>query len=98
MSLVGATRAFVRRPFLYAGIFYGMMGGIVAWLLLDFFVLWLREPLLHVFQLYAATIHLQELDITTLFLLIFAGSVLGGIGSLGSVSYFLRRQEREMLL
>ncbi|NNM58409.1 MAG: cell division protein FtsX [Legionellales bacterium] len=30
MKLIGATNAFVRRPFLYTGVLYGLAGGIVA--------------------------------------------------------------------
>lgn len=30
--LVGATNAFIRRPFLYFGICYGLAGGLIAWL------------------------------------------------------------------
>ena len=34
IKLVGGTNAFVRRPFLYTGFWYGFLGGIVAWLTL----------------------------------------------------------------
>ena len=34
MKLVGATDAWVRRPFLYTGLWYGMIGGLISWLLL----------------------------------------------------------------
>lgn len=33
IKLVGATDAFVRRPFLYLGIWYGLFGGLLAWLM-----------------------------------------------------------------
>jgi len=34
IKLLGATDAFVRRPFLYLGLWYGLIGGVAAWLLL----------------------------------------------------------------
>src|SRR5690606_9506017 len=34
VKLVGGTNAWVRRPFLYPGLWYGMVGGLLAWLLL----------------------------------------------------------------
>jgi cell division transport system permease protein len=35
IKLLGATDAYVRRPFLYLGFWYGMTGGIAAWVLLS---------------------------------------------------------------
>ncbi|PVV25592.1 MAG: cell division protein, partial [gamma proteobacterium symbiont of Ctena orbiculata] len=32
-KLIGATNAFIRRPFLYTGFWYGLFGGLIAWLL-----------------------------------------------------------------
>jgi len=32
-KLIGGTDAFIRRPFLYNGLWYGLSGGILAWLL-----------------------------------------------------------------
>ena len=39
MKLVGGSDGFVRRPFLYGGFWYGLGGGLVAWLLVVAFVL-----------------------------------------------------------
>ena len=33
MKLLGATNRFIRRPFLYSGFWYGLAGGMLAWLL-----------------------------------------------------------------
>jgi len=35
-KLVGATDAFIRRPFLYTGFWYGLLGGLIAWLLVSY--------------------------------------------------------------
>ena len=32
-KLVGGSDAFVRRPFLYNGVWYGLGGGLIAWLI-----------------------------------------------------------------
>jgi cell division transport system permease protein len=32
-KLIGATNGFIRRPFLYGGVWYGVLGGILAWLM-----------------------------------------------------------------
>ena len=41
-KLVGGTDAFVRRPFLYTGAWYGLGGGVVAVLILQFAIWWLN--------------------------------------------------------
>lgn len=33
-KLIGASNAFIRRPFLYTGLWYGISGGLLAWLLI----------------------------------------------------------------
>jgi hypothetical protein len=44
MELVGATAAFIRRPFLYTGAWYGLLGGVAAWLLIAIGLLLLQGP------------------------------------------------------
>src|SRR5690554_8103554 len=43
-KLVGGTDAFVRRPFLYTGAWFGLGGGVVAWLLFQVCLWWLHGP------------------------------------------------------
>lgn len=54
-KLLGATDAFVRRPFLYVGFWYGLLGGLVALLLLVTGGLVLSGPLERLLGLYGAT-------------------------------------------
>lgn len=44
MKLIGAPDSFIRRPFLYSGFWYGLAGGVLAWLLVFALVLALRGP------------------------------------------------------
>ena len=39
LKLIGATDAFIRRPLLYLGAFYGLFGGVVAYILVNI-ILW----------------------------------------------------------
>ena len=95
MKLVGASNTFVRRPFLYAGIFYGMVGGIIAWLCLDFFLLWLKQPIESLFSLYGTSFVLDDAGISaTAIVFILVGALLGLIGSYAAVTYFLRRYDK----
>ncbi|ANF59243.1 permease-like cell division protein FtsX [Halotalea alkalilenta] len=45
VTLIGATRAFVRRPFLYSGAWFGLGGGVLAVLLLTLGRGWLSAPI-----------------------------------------------------
>jgi cell division transport system permease protein len=44
MDLVGATPAFIRRPFLYSGAWYGLLGGISAWIMVSLSIYLLQAP------------------------------------------------------
>ncbi len=44
IKLVGATDAFIRRPFLYCGVWYGLLGGVLAWLLVFAAMLLMEGP------------------------------------------------------
>lgn len=84
MKLVGATPAFIRLPFLIEGAVHGIIGGIIATVLLDivftFFIQPLSEDLL------------VNIGVTYrfYFTLILAGGVLGLIGSVISIGRFLK--------
>lgn len=88
-KLVGGTDAYVRRPFLYTGLWYGLGGSIVAWLLLAALVLWLGEAVGSVVGLYNSPFVLQGLGWRNTLLLLLAGSVLGLAGAWLAVSRHL---------
>ncbi|MDT8449238.1 MAG: permease-like cell division protein FtsX [Wenzhouxiangellaceae bacterium] len=44
MALVGATAGFIRRPFLYSGLWMGALGGLAAWLLVHAGIALLQAP------------------------------------------------------
>ena len=51
-----------------------------------------------VVQLYQADVTMQELGVKSLLMLVGAGAGLGALGALSSVFFFLRKQEREMMI
>ena len=53
MALVGATAAFIRRPFLYTGLWYGLLGGLTAWMMVKSGLWLLAEPVSELSQTYA---------------------------------------------
>lgn len=80
-KLVGATDAFIRRPFLYSGFWYGLLGGITAWLL-SVLSLWLLSgPVRALAGLYGSQFALEGLGVNGSLLLLGTGSLLGWLGS-----------------
>lgn len=93
IKLVGGSNAFVRRPFLYSGVWYGLGGGLLAWLMVATAVGMLAGPIERVAALYASTFRLQGLDTRAILVLVGGGTVLGWIGSWVTATYHLRRIE-----
>jgi cell division transport system permease protein len=58
-NLIGATDAFIRRPFLYHGAVLGAAGGLAAWALVWLGVHVLNQGLTELAQLYGANLRLQ---------------------------------------
>lgn len=83
--LVGATRAYVRRPFLYFGCLQGLIGGIFAWALVAGLMHLLTPRIQSLAQTYSIVMELHGLRWWhVLVLLAFAG-ILGWLGASLSV-------------
>jgi cell division transport system permease protein len=91
VKLVGGTDAFVRRPFLYTGIWFGLGGGIIAWLLLSMGLYWLSGPVETLISLYGSDFVLQGLSLSDSLMLIFDGVILGWLGAWLAVSRHLTK-------
>ncbi len=89
VKLVGATNAFVRRPFLYTGLWYGLGGGIVSWLLVSASLFWLSGPIAELSGLYQSQFVLQGLGFGQTLLLWLASGLLGLAGAWLAVSRHL---------
>ena len=89
LKLLGASDGFVRRPFLYIGLWYGIMGGVMALLLLLIGGWVLSGPLERLIGLYSADIGLLGLDGSTALALLGGGVVAGWGGAWGAVSRHL---------
>lgn len=90
IKLVGGTDAFVRRPFLYTGFWYGVFGGIVALLLVQTSLWILSEPVRNLAALYNSSFSLDSIDFLTTLSLFSFGTGLGLIGSWIAVGRHLR--------
>ncbi len=90
MSLVGATNAFVRAPFVLEGAIQGLLGGTVAFLSLLLLENALKVGLERGISYAYGPIELQFVPMEMISLLLAAGVVLGLIGSLLAVGRFLK--------
>lgn len=93
MKLVGATEAFIQRPFLYTGIWYGVIGGILAWIIINLLVWYLESALANLLGLYGSQLEMQSLTLIELLQLVLLASFLGWLGSYLSVRQHLRAIE-----
>lgn len=80
-KLVGGSDAFVRRPFLYSGAWYGLGGGLIAWLIVAVVILILGEPVRRIAGLYGSSYALQGLGGPGVGALVIGGIALGWLGS-----------------
>jgi cell division transport system permease protein len=88
-KLIGATDAFIRRPFLYFGLTQGLLGGIAAWLLVAISLQLLNHQVDALTQLYASNFSLQHLSIGDSVTLLGFSAYLGWLGAWFSVSQHL---------
>ncbi|MCA6062414.1 permease-like cell division protein FtsX [Thalassolituus marinus] len=93
VKLVGGTNAWVRRPFLYTGLWYGMVGGLLAWLMLIICWLLLNGPVSNLADLYGSGFELKPLSATAALSLLLSAMLLGWLGAWWSVSRHLDQIE-----
>jgi len=89
-ALVGATDAFVRRPFLYSGFWFGFSGGWVAIFLVAAGYHSIIAPVTELAALYQSNFVLQGPSIFTALCLLLAGIAIGVLGAWLTVSGHLR--------
>ena len=91
LMLIGASRSFVRRPYLYAGIWYGLFGGVLASLLAVAIELTLVAPVEQLDAAYAGKLALSALPLWLLLATPVAAGVLGWLGARLVSAWQLRR-------
>lgn len=93
LKLVGATNSFIQRPFLYAGIWYGILGGLIAWLLTFSLVQWLQSGVINLMGLYQVEFQISAMSLEEVGILIGVSTFLGFIASYISVKQYLVKIE-----
>jgi len=93
VRLVGGSTGFVRRPFLYTGLLYGLAGALLAWAMVGSAVLVLKAPVATLAQLYGSRYSLSGPDWSQLAVLFGAGLALGWLGAWVAAARHLRAIE-----
>ena len=92
-KLLGASNAFVRRPFLWSGFWYGLFGGLLAVGLVYLGLYLLEPPVATLASLYQSGIVMMSLSAVETLVLLGIGITLGLIGSWFAAARHMRRIE-----
>ena len=90
-KLIGATDGFIRRPFLYAGTFYGLGGGIAALLFMLGVTSLFNTSVAEIATLYNSDFNLNFLDPFSSLVLLVLAALLGWLGSYVAVNRSLAK-------
>ena len=90
-KLIGADDAFIRRPFLYAGLWYGLLGALLGWILCSAALLALAGPVQRLATLYEGSVTVGFPGLQTTAAVLGVGVALGLGGAWLSVARHLRR-------
>jgi cell division transport system permease protein len=89
-KLIGGTDAFIRRPFLYSGLWYGLAGGMLAIVIVHGSLWLIRGPAAQLALLYESDYPLRGLGLTGAAAVLALGGMLGLLGSWLAVGRHLR--------
>ncbi len=92
-KLVGASDLFIRRPFLYSGLFYGLSGGLIAWIFVSLFIFALQAPVRALADSYHTQFALANLYFPMVIVLLFISALLGV-----SAAYFVVKRQLATVL
>lgn len=81
IKLVGGSNGFVRRPFLYTGVMYGVLAAVLAWLIVAVALWSLRGPAAEVATAYGSQFSLRGATLPQLGWLLVGGFALGWLGA-----------------
>ena len=91
LQQLGATDGFIRRPFLYLGLSYGLVAGVLALALLTAADHALREPLAALAQSYGSQFALHGFDLANAVAIVIGAGLLGWIGAGLVTGHYLRQ-------
>ena len=94
MKLVGATNSFIRRPLLYRGTLYGLLGGATSWGIVLTMLYWLKQPAINLANTYNQTISLSNFGIVQGITVVLVCGLFGFIGSWFTANWQISKPEK----
>lgn len=85
-QLIGATKSFIRRPFLYVGGLYGFGGGVLALLITWLIIVFLNQTIKEIASSYQADFNLHFLSASAVLIVLIVASILGWLSAYLSLS------------
>ncbi|MEO9654274.1 permease-like cell division protein FtsX [Marinomonas sp.] len=95
MKLVGATDAYIRRPFLYMGFWFGVLGGLFASLCILMVSWWVSAPAERLIDLYQSGFELQSFNVDEIVLCLVISAMVGVFGAWIAVNRHITNIELE---
>lgn len=92
-KLIGASNAFVRRPFLWTGFWYGLFGGLMALAMVYYGLFLLEGPIARLAGLYQSTVAIAAMSAAEAAAIVGVGVFLGLFGSWFTAARHMRRIE-----
>ncbi|MDE1515587.1 MAG: permease-like cell division protein FtsX [Vibrio sp.] len=93
MKLIGATDSYILRPYLYSGMWFGLLGAVVAWLLTALITVLLNGAVATLAMLYDSRFRLIGLSWDESLLLLMLGVLLGCVAAKVSAQRHLKEIE-----
>ncbi|MDX1518591.1 MAG: permease-like cell division protein FtsX [Gammaproteobacteria bacterium] len=93
IKLFGGANSFIQRPFLYSGFWFGLIGSLMAWLLVTACLQFLKGPINTLAGLYASQFQLVGIGPAEGGILVAIGTGLGFLGSWIAVQRHIREIE-----
>jgi cell division transport system permease protein len=93
IALLGATRSFIRRPFIYLGVWCGLSAGLVTLATVSALIFWINEPVMQLARLYGSDFALSYPTFGAGIAIILGAGLLGWMGAWLAVGRHLRESE-----
>jgi cell division transport system permease protein len=93
MKMVGATDSFILRPYLYVGVWYGLIGAVIAWVLTTIVTILLDGAVEKLAMLYDSNFRLVSLSWDESLILMMTAAFLGLLAARFSAGRHLKEIE-----
>lgn len=95
MKLLGATDQFILRPFLYSGMIYAVLGGILAAIFSSLVIGYFTGAVKYVTDIFAVSFHLNGLSFAEFLFLLIVCMMMGYIGAWLSATRYIRLLDKK---